>query len=218
MAQIASFTFNPFYENTYILYDKTGECVVVDPGCYTKAEQEELTDFITRQRLKPVLLLNTHCHIDHVLGNQFVADTYGVPLLMHKGELPVLHEVVNYAPTLGINYKQSPEPTLFRDEGDTVEFGETVLKVFFTPGHSPASICYYAEKDKFIVSGDVLFHDSVGRTDLPGGNSTTLLDSINRKLLSLPDDVTVYAGHMQKTTIGRERKMNPFINGTYVSW
>jgi len=216
MARIASFTFNPFYENTYIVYDETGECVVVDPGCYTKEEREDLGGFITRNQLKPVYLINTHCHIDHVLGNKFVAETYGVPLMMHKGEIPVLEDVVNYAPTLGVHYQPSPEPEIFVDEPDLVRFGNTELKVFFTPGHSPASICFYNEKDKFLVGGDVLFYDSIGRTDLPGGDYETLISSIKTKLLVLPDDVKVYAGHMQATTIGRERKFNPFLNGTFV--
>ena len=137
---------------------------------------------------------------------------------MHQGELPVLLEVVNYAPSMGINYKVSPDPERFVEEGDTVRFGNTELKVLFTPGHSPASICFYCEKDAFIASGDVLFYDSVGRTDLPGGNAETLLNSIQTKLLPLPDAVKVFAGHMQSTTIGRERKLNPFVNGTYKKW
>jgi len=212
MAHIVSFTFNPFYENTYVIYDETGECVVIDPGCYSKEEQEELSDFITKKGLKPKYLINTHCHIDHVLGNKFVADSWNVPLLMHKGEIQVLHEVVNYAPTMGIHYKKSPEPELFVDEGEVVVFGNTSLEVIFAPGHSPASICFYNRNDKFIVSGDVLFRRSIGRTDLPGGNYATLMQSINDKLMPLPDETKVYAGHMQPTTIGEERRENPFLN------
>ena len=212
MAHIVSFTFNPFYENTYVIYDETGECVVVDPGWYSKEEMEELGDFITRQRLTPKYLINTQCHVDHVHGNRVVADTCLVPLLLHKGELPVLHEVVNYAPTMGMYYKCSPEPEIFVEEGDEVKFGNTVFKVLFTPGHSPASVCFYNAADKFIVSGDVLFKRSIGRTDLPGGNYETLIASINNKLMVLPDETKVYAGHMQPTTIGEERRENPFLN------
>ena len=215
MTRIASFTFNPFYENTYIIYDETGDCVVVDPGCYTKEEKEELADFIAKNKLNPKYLINTHCHVDHVLGNHFISDSYKVPLLMHKGEIPVLENVSVYAPSMGIYYEPSPEPEIFVEEGDIVKFGNTELKVFFTPGHSPASVCFYCEKDKFITSGDVLFFDSIGRTDLPGGNYKTLMNSIREKLMLLPDDVKVYAGHMQSTTIGRERKLNPFINGSF---
>lgn len=211
MSSIASFVMNPFYENTYILWDETGECVIVDPGCYTKEEEEEIEDFIRQKKLTPKLLINTHCHIDHVLGNTFVADKYQVPLLMHKGEIPVLQDVLNYAPTMGIYYKQSPEPEIFVEEGDTVQFGNTELKVLFTPGHSPASVCFYNVKETYLIGGDVLFYDSIGRTDLPGGDYDTLIQSIHTKLMVLPDDVEVYAGHMQATTIGRERKMNPFL-------
>ena len=143
---------------------------MVDPGCYTKKEQLELSTFITEHKLKPVYLLNTHCHIDHVLGNKYVAETYNLPFLMPEGEQIVLDEVVNYAPSMGINYQKSPDADIFVKE------------------------------------------DSIGRTDLPGGNYTTLMESIKNKLLPLADDVKVYAGHMQSTTIGRERKMNPFLN------
>ncbi len=212
MAQIVSFTFNPFYENTYIIYDETGESVVIDPGCYSKKEQLELSSFISEHKLKPVYLLNTHCHIDHVLGNKYVAETYNVPFLMPEGEQIVLDEVVNYAPSMGINYQKSPDAAIFVKEGVDITFGNTILKVISAPGHSPDSVCFYCEKDKFIASGDVLFFDSIGRTDLPGGNYTTLMESIKNKLMVLPDDVKVYAGHMQSTSIGRERKLNPFLN------
>jgi glyoxylase-like metal-dependent hydrolase (beta-lactamase superfamily II) len=213
MASIAKFVMNPFYENTYILWDKTLACAIIDPGCYTKEEQDEVTDFILRNKLKPELIINTHCHIDHVLGNRFVAETYDVPILMHKGEVPVLHEVLNYAPTLGIYYKQSPDPSIFVEENDLVHVGEMELQVLFTPGHSPASVCFYCAEDQFIISGDVLFFDSIGRTDLPGGDYDILMASIQNKLLPLDDKVIVYPGHMQQTTIGRERKMNPFLTG-----
>lgn len=212
MSRIVSFTCNPFYENTYVLYDDTGECVIIDPGCYTKEEKEDVSDFITRNNLKPVLLINTHCHIDHVLGNRFIAEKYGLKLLMHRGELPVLHAVDDYAESLGIFYDKSPEPEIFVDEGNDVTFGSTKLHVLFTPGHSPASICFYDKESKFIVSGDVLFYDSIGRYDLPGGNLNTLMTSIRTKLLTLPDDITVYPGHGPHTTIGREKQHNPFLN------
>lgn len=211
MAHIASFTFNPFYENTYVIYDETGESVIVDPGNYSKTEDRELEEFISKHNLQPKYLINTHCHIDHVLGNKFVTDTYKVPLLMHKGEVPVLENVIIYAPSMGINYKGSPEPEIFVDEGDVVEFGNTRLEVLFTPGHSPASVCFYNAKDQFIIGGDVLFYDSIGRTDLPGGDYKTLINSIKNKLMVLPDNIKVYPGHMQSTTIGREKKVNPYL-------
>ncbi len=212
MTQIVCFTFNPFYENTYIIYDETGACVVIDPGCYSKREQTELVAFIEKNNLKPVYLLNTHCHIDHVLGNKYVADTYKIPFLMPEGEQIVLDEVVNYAPSMGMNYQKSPNAERFLVEGEDLEFGNTILKIISAPGHSPDHVCFYCEKEKFIASGDVLFFDSIGRTDLPGGDYNILINSIKNKLMVLPDDVKVYAGHMQSTTIGRERKLNPFLN------
>lgn len=215
MASIISFTFNAFYENTYVIYDRTGACVIVDPGCYDRAEEDDLVDAISKKGLKPALLLNTHCHVDHVLGNKFVSDTYQIPLVMHRGELPVLQNVVNYAPSMGLRYRPSPDPERFVVDGDTITFGETTLDVLYTPGHSPASVCFYCKADNFIVSGDVLFHDSIGRTDLPGGSMPTLMHSIRTKLMNLPDETKVYAGHMQSTTIGRERLHNPFLTGTY---
>lgn len=215
MGGIASFTMNPFYENTYLIWDKAGKCAIIDPGCYTREEEDELTDFISKNKLIPELLINTHCHIDHVLGNKFIAEHYQIPLLMHHLELPVLHDVVLYAPSFGMYYKQSPEPALFADEGDVITVGEMELKVLFTPGHSPASICFYHEKEKYLIGGDVLFYDSIGRTDLPGGDYDTLISSLQNKVMLLPDDVKVYAGHMQATTIGRERKYNPFLTGAF---
>lgn len=215
MSSIASFTVNPFYENMYILWDRTGSCVIIDPGCYTAAEKEEITDFISRNKLTPAYILNTHCHIDHVLGNKFLAEKYKVKIAAHKGELPVLDEVVNYAPTLGIYYEQSPAPEIFPEEGDILEFGNTRLRVIYAPGHSPASICFYCEEDKYLIGGDVLFYSSIGRTDLPGGDYKTLINSIRTKLFPLPDETKVYPGHMQATTIGREKMSNPFLNGDF---
>ncbi|HCK21749.1 MAG TPA: MBL fold hydrolase [Bacteroidetes bacterium] len=211
MCSIAVFSCNPFEENTYVVYDATGECVIVDAGCYTREEQKELSDFIEKEGLQPVQLLNTHCHVDHVLGNSFVSEKWRVPLYMHKDEVSVMRAVSAYADSMGLQYQPSPQPDGFLDEGDEVVFGQTRLKVLFTPGHSPASICFYNEADNWVIGGDVLFLDSIGRYDLPGGNLQTLLRSIKTKLLPLPDSTTVYPGHGPHTTIGREKKYNPFL-------
>lgn len=214
MAAIASFTFNPFQENTYILYDETGECVVIDPGCYTDNEKEELIGFINDKNLTPVLLLNTHCHIDHVLGNKYIVDTYGIPFWMNDQELPVLEAVTGYGGMMGIEVEGPlPKADKYLNEGDTVSFGNTTLQVLFTPGHSPGSISFYLPEEKWVIAGDVLFRRSVGRMDLPGGDMDTLMQSIQTKLYTLPDDTTVYAGHMEPTTIGEEKLHNPFIRG-----
>ena len=209
--RIKTFTFNPFQENTYILYDETKDCVIIDPGCYEKFEKDELANFIETNHLKPVRLLNTHCHIDHVLGNYFVADRYQLKLEIHQGELQQLRATAVYGPTYGIFMEPSPEPSSFLNEGDAVKFGNTTLEIFFTPGHSPASICFYNRDEKKLIAGDVLFYQSIGRTDLPGGNHHQLLNSIREKLFVLPDDVIVYPGHGPETKIGFEKKYNPFL-------
>jgi hydroxyacylglutathione hydrolase len=211
MPGIVAFECNPFQENTYLITDKTGLCAIVDPGCYTREEQASVQDYISKNNLKPALLLNTHCHIDHVLGNYFIHDTYQLPLHMHRGELPVLHAVETYAESMGIRYKASPEPEVFLEPGDVVTLGDTKLRVLFTPGHSPASICFYNQADGYLIGGDVLFLDSIGRYDLPGGNLDTLLQSIREQLFTLPDETIVYPGHGPHTTIGREKKYNPFL-------
>jgi len=208
---IAIFTFNPFAENTYILYDESKKCVIFDPGCSNPEEQQQLTDFIESNKLTPVKLINTHCHIDHVLGNKFVSDNYNLPLTSHKGESGVLDMQPQVSTMYGIPYDPSPKITIFLDDGDIVTFGNTILKVFFTPGHSPASISFYNEEHGVVIGGDVLFQGSIGRTDLPGGDFETLSKSIREKLYVLPDDVVVYSGHGPSTTIGIEKRTNPFV-------
>lgn len=211
MIQIASFTFNPFEENTYVLYDETKECVIIDPGCWNAREQNELVSFIESKELKPVHLLNTHCHIDHVLGNAFVERKYRLLPQIHKGDLFLLNALLRTAQMYQVNAEESPQPEVFLNEGDQVKFGNSTLDILFTPGHSPGSITFYSKEDKFAIVGDVLFNLSIGRTDLPGGDMDVLMHSIFKKLVPLGDDVKVYAGHMDSTTIGFERKHNPFL-------
>lgn len=213
MIQLQRFTFNPYGENTYVLYDETQEAIIIDPGMMTGAEQNQLVDFIQAQQLKPVTLLNTHCHIDHVLGNKFVFDQWGLKPQFHKGELPVLEAVVAYAPQMGIPYEVSPLPDDFLPESGSVQFGNSTLTIFFVPGHSPAHLCFYAKEEQFLIGGDVLFYQSIGRTDLPGGNHQLLLDKIKSELFqNLPDECVVYPGHGPETHIGFEKLHNPFLN------
>ena len=210
MIQIQSFTFNPFEENTYVLYDKTGEAIVIDPGCYEKVEQEELKNFISGKKLNVKLLINTHCHIDHVLGNDFVKNEYHVPFLIHPIEIPVLKAVKIYASNYGFPHYHEVLPDRELKEGELVRFGNSSIEIIFLPGHSPGHVGFYHSSQKFLVSGDVLFYHSVGRTDLPGGNHDTLLSSIHQKLFVLPDEVTVYPGHGHSTSLGEEKIHNPF--------
>ncbi len=211
MAKVKSFVNNPFQENTYLLYDASGECVIIDPGMYTATEQNAVVNFVKDNNLKPVLLLNTHCHIDHVLGNKFVSDKYGLKPRFNIGESETLANVVNYAPEMGMRYEVSPLPDEYLPETGSIEFGNTTLQLLFAPGHSPASLCFYDESANILIGGDVLFRLSIGRTDLPGGNFSTLMDSISLKLFTLPDDCTVYPGHGPETTIGYEKQYNPFL-------
>ncbi len=210
--KVHSFTFNPFQENMYILSAPNKECIIIDPGCFDQQERQELKEYITTNKLKPVRLINTHCHIDHVLGNAFVAKTYGLKLEIHKGELPVLEAQVHTASMYGVPYETSPAPASFLEEDDIVELNGHKMKVLYTPGHSPASICLYSETDGWLIGGDVLFYESIGRTDLPGGDHETLLKSIRTQLFVLPNETIVYPGHMQSTKIGYENMFNPFLN------
>lgn len=209
--QVAQFTFNDFAENTYVLFDETKECVIVDPGCHKASEQAELKNFISQNSLTPIKLLNTHCHIDHVLGNAFVAATYKVPLYLHKDELSTYKDTDRWAQLFGIVMEEIPANQVYITEGDEITFGNTSLKVLFTPGHSIASVSFYDKQSAQVLSGDVLFYQSIGRTDLPGGNFETLVKSIKTKLFTLPDNTTVYSGHGPKTTIGFEKNNNPFL-------
>lgn len=211
---VAGFTFNSFSENTYVLTDEaTRQCAIVDPGCYSAAEQQALREYVDHEGLTPVLLLNTHAHIDHVLGNQFVLNTWpGIPFLLHPLDLPTLRAVPTYAGPYGFPKYQPAEPTGELAAGQSIVFGSTALEVRFTPGHAPGHVVFYHSPTATVIGGDVLFRGSIGRTDLPGGNYNALLHSITTELLTLPDNTAVYPGHGPATTIGEERKTNPFLN------
>ncbi len=210
--EIHQITFNTFQENTFILWDNTGDCIIIDPGCYEKNEELELVDFINKNNLNPVKLINTHCHIDHILGNKFVSEKWNLELYINKIDLPLLEGSGDIARMYGFeNYKGSPYPKHYLEEGDILEFGESKLEILFTPGHAPGHICLFNKEEGFIVSGDVLFNGSIGRTDLPGGDFDTLIESIKTKLMTLQDETIVYCGHGPSTSIGRERISNPFL-------
>ncbi|TAL51839.1 MAG: MBL fold metallo-hydrolase [Chitinophagaceae bacterium] len=211
MLNVKTFTFNPVQENTYVLYNDAGQCCIIDPGCYFKEEQDELKGFIEKTGLQPVLLLNTHCHLDHVFGNKFVHDTWGLTLHIHEKEKPVL----DFAPQAGLMWQMPFEnydgELVFIKEGETIKSGDDQLEIRFTPGHSPGSVCFYYEPGGFVIGGDVLFNMSIGRTDLPGGDYQTLINSIQTQLFTLPDETKVYSGHGPVTTVGFEKMNNPFV-------
>ena len=202
--------FNPFMENTYVLSDDTKEAIIVDPGCYVPRENLQLTDYIEKEQLKPVMLINTHGHIDHVFGNKFVKEKYNIELYIHEKDLTTLQQVKEYAPAYGFDNFEEAVPDHFLDEGDTVKFGHSSLEVLFVPGHAPGHIALVERSQKLCVSGDVLFHRSIGRTDLPGGDTDQLISSIHHQLFALPGDTVVYAGHGETTTIEDEMMYNPF--------
>lgn len=213
MITVASFTLNPIQENTYILYNEHKEAFIIDPGCYFTAEEEQLQQFINEHGLKPVKLLNTHCHLDHVFGNKWVHKTFGLELHLHPTEEKILAFAPQSGQMWGLTFTNYSGPLHFLNDGDILKLGEDELEVILAPGHSPGSLCFYCKKQHFVIGGDVLFQDSIGRTDLPGGDHETLLTSIRERLYVLPDETEVFPGHGPSTTIGYEKKNNPFVNG-----
>jgi hydroxyacylglutathione hydrolase len=211
MLKIKSFVFSPIQENTYLLYNEFNNCIIIDPGCYFDAEKEQLTQFIKQMALQPKMLLNTHCHLDHIFGNKYIADTYGLVAQIHPNEKMVLE----YAPTSGLMYNLPFDnysgQFIYLKEGDTILLDKDGLSVIEAPGHSPGHICFYSKAQHFLIGGDVLFNRSIGRTDLPGGNHQQLLNSIREKLFVLPDETIVYSGHGPTTTIGEEKRENPYL-------
>jgi len=211
MLHIKQFTFSPIQENTYVLWNDDKDTVIIDPGCYHNYEEVELKNFVLTNQLRPKLLLNTHCHLDHVFGEKFVADTWQLVPHIHTREQQVLRLAEASGQMWGMPFKSYTGVLNFLQEGDIIKLGNDELKVLFTPGHSPGHVCFYSEKQGFVVGGDVLFSGSIGRTDLPGGNMETLLHSIRTQLMVLPNDTKVYSGHGPATTIGIEKKHNPFL-------
>jgi len=210
MIKVKSFTFNPFQENTYVLYDESKSCIIIDPGCYEEFEKSELIDFINAESLKVEKLINTHCHIDHVLGNKFIKDTFGVQLYIHKNDEATLRAVETYAPNYGFPHFESTVADQYLEEGIALTFGDSSIDIIYVPGHAPGHIALISNDDKFCIGGDVLFRGSIGRTDLSGGDLDTLIKSIHEKMFSLPNDTKVYCGHGPTTTIGEEKVSNPF--------
>lgn len=211
MLTVKGFVFSPIEENTYVLYNEAGECCIIDPGCYSTNERNELKDFIYESQLQPKYLLNTHCHLDHVFGNKFVHETFTLIPYIHPNE----KQVLKLAPMAGMMYNLPFDnyegEVNYLTENDVVRLGNDVLKIIEAPGHSPGHICFYCEAQQFIIGGDVLFRESIGRTDLPGGNHRALIQNIREKLFVLPEEIVVHPGHGPETTIGHEKKHNPYL-------
>lgn len=212
MIKVHKFVFNPFLENTYIVWDeKSKEAAIIDPGCYDKKEETELANFIEEQKLNPIFIINTHCHIDHIFGNAFIKKKYNSKLLAPEEDLFLFDLMKQEAEKFGYNFTRSPLPDEYISEEKPIVLGNIKGVFLFTPGHTPGEHCLYFEDDKLCFTGDVLFQESIGRTDLWGGNYEILLKSIKTKLLTLPDDVRIFPGHESDSTIGREKKFNPFL-------
>jgi len=211
MLTVKSFEFNPVQENTYVLFTEKDACCIIDPGCYFPNERTVLEEFVEQQGLSPVLLLNTHCHLDHVFGNKFVYDTWHLPLHLHEKEQPVLARAPDAGRAWGMPFENYRGQLVYIAPGQKITIGDDQLDILFLPGHSPGSLGFYSKEQGFLIGGDVLFRGSIGRTDLPGGDHATLLHSIRTQLWPLPDETIVYPGHGQPTTIGWERAHNPFL-------
>lgn len=211
MLKLKSFTVNPFQQNTYLIWDSNNIAAIIDPGNSTNLENQMIKKYISENNLKLERLLLTHAHIDHILGNRFIFDEYGLLPEVHKEDLYFIDVMGKTADMYGVPYEESPQPEKFLEDKQMIELGELKFKCIFTPGHSPGSITFYFEKEKVMIAGDVLFHGSIGRTDLPKGDHPTLISSIKNKLLPLGDDIKVYSGHGPSTVTGYEKTNNPFL-------
>ena len=210
-------TFNPYEVNTYIIAAGNGQCAIIDPACCSPQEQATLKNYISGNGLSPVLLINTHGHFDHVIGNAFVCQTWtDIKTAAHREDLFLMENAYRQGEIFGFSVEQPPAPTDFLDDGDTVNIGNDIsLQIRHIPGHSPGSIIIYSPENNWVIVGDVMFRGSIGRSDLPGGNHKLLLNGIENKLMTLPPETVVYPGHSQDTTIARERKFNPFLKSSY---
>jgi len=213
MIQVQAFTVNPFQENTYLLIGEDKTAILIDPGMYDTEEVRVVTSFLAENELTLSKILLTHAHLDHIFGLKLILDEYDVPFYLHKEELPVYENAESVAAGYGVKLSLPKKKYELISEKETISFNNQSLEVRFAPGHSPGSICFYSEKDAWVIGGDVLFQQSIGRTDLPGGDTATLLRSIQTQLFTLPDQTTVYSGHGPNTTIGFEKKNNPFFKG-----
>lgn len=211
MLKVEKFVFNPFQENTFLIYAESGACIIVDAGCYSDEERKTVEDFIEGNKLELIGLVNTHCHVDHIFGNAYFVNKYKVELAAHKDDEFLIESATDHAATFGLPFKETAKISRYIDENDSINIGESKLSVIHVPGHSPGGIALYAKEEGFLIAGDILFQSSIGRTDLPGGNYEILVNGIKEKLLILPESTLVYPGHGENTTIKIEKESNPFL-------
>lgn len=211
MIKIHQLTFGPFSENTYLLANEEDEAIIVDPGMYYPEENSKMFDYLNAQGLKPVRLILTHAHLDHVFGVNWISNTYGLVPEVHIDDQFIYNSAVATAMNYGLAMEKLVEPTIGLDDGSQFTFGNSVISIFQAPGHSPGSVCFYIKEENAFIGGDVIFQGSIGRTDLPGGDFDTLINAIKTKVLVLPDETIIYSGHGPITTVGQERISNPFL-------
>lgn len=208
---VACLTFNPVQVNTYVVWDETLECVIVDPGCSNPHEEAQLKAFIESKNLTPVRLLNTHGHFDHIWGNQFVADTWNLKVEAHTLSQEIMERGPSQGAMFGIEVPKAPSIGQEIVVGEKITFGDSSLDTIHVPGHEPGSIVFYSEADHFMICGDVIFNGSIGRTDLYKGDHQLLIDGIKEKLICLPDETVIYSGHGISTTVASEKMRNPYL-------
>lgn len=210
--KVETLVFSPFQENTYIVHDETGSCVVIDPGMLDSSEKSYFDEIIKRFNLKIEMVINTHCHLDHIFGAKYVVDTYNVPFLCHADDIFLIAQAKSHGQMYGLPFNDEPVAVSKTfNHGEIITFGNSSFEVLHIPGHSPGGVAFYSKKDSLAIVGDILFRRSIGRSDLPGGNHEQLIDGIQAHLLTLPDDTKIYSGHGASTTIGEERVSNPFL-------
>lgn len=211
MLNLAKLVFNSFQENTYVLSDETGECVIVDPGNTSERENETVSNYIEKNSLKPVMVVNTHGHIDHILGVRYLKEKYGIPFALSAKDEFLVKTAPMQGRMYGFDLEEAPVADIDLSARDKLKFGNSELEIIPTPGHSPGHISLYSAEKKFVITGDTLFKGSIGRTDLPGGDYKQIMESILGKLIPLGGDVAVHPGHGESSSISAEIDGNPFI-------
>ena len=211
MLKVEKFVVNPLQENTYVLYDETGECIFIDPGFYFEVEKDEIRKFVAEKNLKPVFIANTHCHFDHIMGVEFIRNEYKIPFYAHADDEYWIKSAIDQAQLFGFNMDKVNLPESFFTANNKIEFGQSSLEIIHVPGHSPGHVAFYSKEADILIGGDVLFYGSIGRTDLPGGDFDTLISSIKDKLFGFSDKTTIYCGHGPETSLGFEKNTNPFL-------
>lgn len=211
MLKIEKFVVNPLQENSFVLFDETGECIFVDPGFHFDLERDEIRSFIGDHHLTPVMIANTHAHFDHIMGVEFIRNEFNIPFKIHRDDRFWIDNATEQAGMFGFEMGPVQSPDFFFSENESVKFGNTELRIIHIPGHSPGHVVFYSEKEKILIAGDVLFYGSIGRTDLPGGNYQVLISGIKDKLFRLPEETKVFCGHGPETKLSIEKSSNPFL-------